>query len=310
MLTSLSAIEIQSPLMVPILVQHLETLGYLRFWTTEHHAPGQSGSPTVIAAVAAAVTTRIRIGTAGIMVRYQSPMRIAEDFHLLEALFPARIDLGLISNSAPTTEVDLALLENRTYTHSFGHRAAMIASFLRSEKDSNAPNKVATLQGERTPSLWICGLSANSGRLAGQLGAGFAYSAYQGQFSTGGVSGDAFEAYRRYFQPAGDKSSPTPVLSCYGVCGESERKARRTWDWAMKGAAREAKRTGRSITLSAVPDFLGTPDRCHEELQALSDRFEVSEIMVQCFGRTLDEKIDGYSLLAESFSLERVQADT
>src|SRR5438046_1992473 len=91
----LSVIDLQWPGNLEILLPALERLGYYRFWASEHHAAGQSASPTVIAAIAASQTSRIRVGTAGILLNYASPLRIAEDFALLELFFSGRIDLGI-----------------------------------------------------------------------------------------------------------------------------------------------------------------------------------------------------------------------
>src|SRR5258705_1780644 len=94
-IASLGAIETQSPLALPELARRLEALGYERLWATEHHSPQQSASPAIAAAIAAAVTRQIKVGTAGVMLRYQSPLRTAQDFHLLGALYPGRIECGL-----------------------------------------------------------------------------------------------------------------------------------------------------------------------------------------------------------------------
>src|ERR1043166_171815 len=100
----LSVLDISWPGHVPRLVTQLEASGYHRFWTTEHHTLSQSASPTVLAGLAAGMTERIRIGTAGILLKYASPAKVVEDFRLLELFFPGRIDLGIAGAGIPAHE--------------------------------------------------------------------------------------------------------------------------------------------------------------------------------------------------------------
>src|SRR4051812_45200033 len=93
----LSVFDRSDPAAARSLARAAESFGYKRFWVSEHRYATSSASPTVLAAVAASSTDRIRVGTAGIMLRYLSPLRVAEDFSLLELLFPQRIDLGTIN---------------------------------------------------------------------------------------------------------------------------------------------------------------------------------------------------------------------
>src|SRR5262245_13002097 len=97
----MSLIDIQSPAHLPALLPAIEKFGYYRYWATEHYSATQSASPVIMAALAAGITDRIRVGTGGVLLRAASAVRVAHDFAALEFFYPDRIDLGIASAMPP-----------------------------------------------------------------------------------------------------------------------------------------------------------------------------------------------------------------
>lgn len=283
----LSAIDTHAPGETAALAQHLDRLGYHRFWATEHYSAAQSASPTVMAAHAASFTSRIRTGSGGVMLRYANVMRVAADFQLLAALFRDRIDLGVIGNRVADQSLEARLLDGRSQPDSFEHQLRALASLLSEYGGSPSTRAVRSILGAVPPQLWVCGLSTMSGSLAGELGAGFAYSPYMAGHLPGGATIDSVQAYRDRFRPSPGFQQPQTIISCYGACAKSESTAKQMWN-----------------SLSpAVPSFLGTPSQCCEQLQSLAASYGTSEVMIQCFGWPSELRFESYQLLADALKL-------
>jgi luciferase family oxidoreductase group 1 len=281
----LSAIDTKSPLEFPALAKRLDTLGYTRLWATEHYTPSQSASPTVMAAIAASLTSRIRVGTGGIILRNADVMRVAADFHLLEALYPGRIDLGVVGNLVPDRvrhRGDGRLVPVPEFDRVVNDLATAVRGSLTTPQ-SSVPS-IASIRAARAPDLWVCGLSTASAGLAARARAGFAYSSYLAQFTPAGSSTLAVEAYRQACDHHSESPESHTIVSCYGACAESAADARRYW----------------GPLLPARPSFLGTPRECREQIAAIAAEFGVSEIMVQCYAPTSLERLAAYEMLAES----------
>lgn len=118
----------------------IEALGYHRFWVSEHHGvPGVAGSaPTVLAAAAAAATSRIRIGTGGVMLPNHQPIVVAEQFGVLESLYPGRIDMGLGRSVGFTSGVRRALGRDKDAADEFGTQVAELLGYFRGDQRVHA----------------------------------------------------------------------------------------------------------------------------------------------------------------------------
>lgn len=122
------------------LAQELEELGYHRFWVSEHHAvPGVAGSaPTVLASAVAAATRTIRVGTGGVMLPNHQPLVVAEQFGVLEALFPGRIDMGLGRSVGFTDGVRRALGRDKHDADDFATQLTELLGWFRGTSDTGA----------------------------------------------------------------------------------------------------------------------------------------------------------------------------
>jgi luciferase family oxidoreductase group 1 len=277
----LSVMDVSLPGYMPKLVEHIDANGYFRFWATEYHTTHLSASPTLVAALAAAMTERIRIGTAGVLLNYACPAKVAEDFRLLELYFPGRIDLGVAGGRLSVHES--AYLDGRAppTEDDYAARVRMLVDLVRGSH-ALAVGPVSKTQ----PSLWLCGKSRRSAVLAGSVGVNFAFH----HFFAGSTQAarDAITAYRESFHSS-DGSAPYAMLACYGACALSDDSAAQHWSTYGADAA----------------CFIGTPARCVDRLCRLGDECDAEEIAISLLGEDFDARLEGYAMLAETAGLPR-----
>src|SRR5512139_2715184 len=164
------------------LAEHAEALGYERFWLSEHHGlPTIVGSaPEVLMAAVAARTRRIRIGSAGVMLTHYSALKVAEQFRVLEALAPGRIDLGV--GRAPGGEMRIAQALNpnaHAAAEAFPQQVVELIGWTRGEPVHGLvahPRPRVGAGIERAPEVWMLGSSDYGAQLAAHLGLPYAFA--------------------------------------------------------------------------------------------------------------------------------------
>jgi luciferase family oxidoreductase group 1 len=275
----LSVLDIGWPGHMPRLVQLLDAAGYHRFWATEHHSVEQSASPILTAGLAAAMTERIRIGTAGVLLHYACPVKVAEDFRLLELYFPGRIDLG-IAGARASKDQELYLDGRPAPTaNTYSDRLRELVALVR------GTHAVAIgPRSDTTPPLWLCGTSRASAELAGSLGMSFAFHRYLAGSSE--AARDALAAYRASYISA-DGTPPYALIATYGACAETPDGAARQWASADAGN----------------PCFVGTPTSCVDQLDALARTCDADELAINLLGTSIEARLDAYALLADAAAL-------
>src|SRR5690349_20302964 len=130
----ISVLDIQSPVHMPTLVTAIEEAGYHRYWASEHHSPGQSASPAMMAGFAAGLTSTLRVGSAGVLLRLASPVRVAQDFALLELFYPGRVDLGLAGSSSFRFDAEYQLDVNLSGRKGYEEKLTRLAQLVRGER--------------------------------------------------------------------------------------------------------------------------------------------------------------------------------
>ncbi|MEO6569781.1 MAG: LLM class flavin-dependent oxidoreductase [Opitutaceae bacterium] len=196
------------------LAQHVERLGYRRFWLAEHHnMPGIASAATaVVIAHVAAGTSRIRVGSGGIMLPNHPPIVIAEQFGTLEALFPGRIDLGL--GRAPGTDQLTARALRRGHLNTadtFPQDVQELQSYFRPAQPNQA---VRAIPGAGLPvPIWLLGSSLFSAQLAAAMGLPYAFASH---FAPGDLE-EALTLYRDGFRPSAALQRPY-AMAAIGVC--------------------------------------------------------------------------------------------
>ena len=209
-----------------LLAQHVEKLGFKRFWLAEHHnMPFIASSATsIIIGHVAAGTKNIRVGSGGIMLPNHSPLVIAEQFGTLESLFPGRIDLGL--GRAPGTDQRTAYALRRSSNNNaqeFPQQLDELRSYFDPSLSENKP-QVRAIPGEglNVP-IWLLGSSGFSAQLAGQLGLPFSFASH---FSPDHTL-TALALYRRSFKPSKALEQPYAMTGLNVIAADTDEEAQR-----------------------------------------------------------------------------------
>src|ERR1700720_1094509 len=206
------------------LAQHVERLGYTRFWLAEHHSiEGLACSATsVLIGHVAAATKTIRVGSGGVMLPNHAPLVVAEQFGTLEALYPGRIDLGL--GRAPGG--DFATMRAlRRDLHQSGHDFPALLEELRTYLGPERPGQVVKAipgQGSNVP-ITLLGSSGFSAQLAGKLGLPFAFAPH---FAPEYFYAAA-QLYREQFRPSEALRRPYFMVAVQVIAAETDHEARR-----------------------------------------------------------------------------------
>lgn len=201
-----------------LLAQLGDELGYTRMWLAEHHNTHTlaSSAPEVTASYLAAKTSRIRLGTGGVMMMHYSPLKIAEVFKTLSALNNNRIDLGIGRAPGGDGAAITALASGRRPDYSEQYDKIQVILNLIEEKPTNEPIYDAVLASPlqvNLPSAWLLGSSGQSARQAGQLGLGYSFA----QFFNGQMSREIFDTYKNSFIPSSFMEKPT-IITTYATC--------------------------------------------------------------------------------------------
>ncbi len=231
------------------LAQHVERLGYRRFWMAEHHnMPGVASAATAVAlGFVAEGTTSIRIGAGGIMLPNHAPLMVAEQFGTLAALYPGRIDLGL--GRAPGTDQLTAQALRRTLTgniDAFPNDVVELMSYFQPARPGQAVRAVPG-EGLEVP-VWILGSSTYGAQLAAMLGLPYAFASH---FAPADMDA-AVQIYRSRFQPSEHLAQPYVMLGLTVVAADSDAEARRLFTSLQQAFIN--LRTGRAATLPPPVD--------------------------------------------------------
>src|SRR5258708_237534 len=289
------------------LAQTADRLGYTRYWLAEHHnMPSVAAtSPPVLIAHLAAHTTQIRLGSGGVMLPNHAPLAVAEQFALLEAAHPGRIDLGIgrAPGSDPLTSYLLRSPAGRDdsdidkFPEYLDHVVAMMsASGVRVTIPSQDYILKATPSASTEPKMWLLGSSMYSAHLAAAKGLPYVFAHH---FSGQGTA-EALEVYRSEFLPSDLASEPVTFLTVNAVVAETRDEAMALLlpNLQMMGRLRTGQPLG---PLDLVEDaaemelspqaqqvvesglrraIVGTPTEAADQVRALADEFGVDEVMV------------------------------
>lgn len=300
-----------------------DELGYTRYWLSEHHNIGTlaGAAPEVLIARLAGETKRIRFGSGGIMLPNHSSLKVAENFKLLEALYPGRIDLGI--GRAPGGDRLTASILNpsndfnpKDYIRQINELTGFLIG---SSEPETIHEKVKAIPNiDTVPELWMLTSSGESAYIAAHFGMALSYA----QFINPMGGAEAIRAYREKFRPSELLSEPKVSLGVFVFCGDTEEKANQmqaVMDYRLlaieKGLRDEApsyeliksvqysKEELARITFNRMRMVTGTPDEVKEKLTDLAGRFRVDEIVVATFADTNEDRLRSYQLLADAFEI-------
>ncbi|MFJ8159404.1 MsnO8 family LLM class oxidoreductase [Streptomyces sp. NPDC096136] len=205
------------------LARTAEELGYHRFWVSEHHSvPGVAGSaPTVLAAAVAAATRRIRVGTGGVMLPNHQPLVVAEQFGVLEALFPGRIDMGLGRSVGFTGGIRRALGRDTGDADRFEEQLAELLGWIDGTQRAHPEVHARPAEGLRIPPFVLA--TGSGASIAARAG----LPVVVGDLRARARVAEAVAAYRREFRPSAWGGEPYVVVSGTVAVAETEEAARR-----------------------------------------------------------------------------------
>ncbi|AIF43025.1 LLM class flavin-dependent oxidoreductase [Virgibacillus sp. SK37] len=307
------------------LAQLADKLGFTRYWFAEHHNTKHqaSTSPELLAAHVAALTERIRIGSGGVMLPNHSPLKVVENFSLLEALHPGRIDLGM--GRAPGTDgiTALALRRSREALHGddAGELLNELLAYFTGDFPVDHPFAKITPSPDRSlrPDLFMLGSSDGGMQIASELGLGYAFAAQ--------INPDwAIPVLRKYlenFKPSKFYKDPYSILSIIVVCAESDEEAAylagpAELQWARWGTGQfhfapptleEAASHSYSDQEELVRQqnkgrfVIGGVTTVKEKLLKLKQDAQIDELMILNMIPDKEARHKSYALLADAFHL-------
>ncbi|HVK39909.1 MAG TPA: LLM class flavin-dependent oxidoreductase [Candidatus Kapabacteria bacterium] len=314
------------------LARHADRLGYTRFWIAEHHnIPSvASSSPEIMIGQLGRVTSRIRVGSGGIMLPNHTPLKVAENFRVLEALFPDRVDLGI--GRAPGTDPRTAMALRRTFDPlanvGFERELQEVLTFGTKGFAADHPfRSVRAMPSDvALPPVWLLGSSGHSARIAATMGLGYAFALHINPSLD--IARAAFRDYRSYFVEGHRMDRPSAMLALSVVCGETDARAAEiaasvelAYVRLQQGrpgpiaspedAQRELEVFDRGLLsqiLSAgTMHVAGSPSTVRRRLEELAELTGVGEIMMLTTLYAHDDRVRSYELLADEFGL--VEAD-
>jgi len=301
-----------------------DRLGYRRYWLAEHHALNglADASPEILLARLGAETKHIRLGTGGIMLPYYAPFKIAEQFKMLEAMYPGRMDLGLGRAPGGTQNTARVLFDGRQIDtdEGFANQLAELSAMFRGVVPEQHPlhGQMLSPNVPTYPDMWVLGSSTGGASFAASLGMPFAFAHFINAYS----GADVAHAYRTHFRPwHGDK--PRIALAMLAIVSDDEDEAKAIekavlMRWAL--TAQSINRTVPTVEEAATYEFsptelrivahdrprltIGNARSVAERIRELAAKFTADEVILVAVAPSYDIRIRTFEQLAAEFSLQ------
>jgi luciferase family oxidoreductase group 1 len=307
------------------LAQACEAMGYHRYWVAEHHnSASQAGTaPEVLMAAIAATTQRIRVGSAGVMLPHYSALKVAEQFRVLEAIAPGRIDMGV--GRAPGSDGLTAHALNPAASSDPNHFPGQIRDLLAWTTGDKLPERhpyrsvMAQPFGPTAPEPWILGSSDYGAQVAAHFGLPYCFAHF---ITDGEGAAEAIDVYRTGYRPSERFPAPIAAVTVWAMAAETQAEADRQF------LSRAIWRLGRDrgvytplpspeeaaamqlddIALAKIERtrsraIYGTPDAVASKLRALAAETGVDEIALLTTVHDKAARRRSYALIADEFGL-------
>jgi luciferase family oxidoreductase group 1 len=306
------------------LAKYTDQLGYTRYWVSEHHNTAilAGSTPEVLIAHLAGQTQRMRIGSGGIMMPNHSTLKVAENFRMLEALFPGRIDLGM--GRAPGTDRITASILNPSNQFREDDFVEQLTDLNNYFHDTYEPGSIhakirAIPQVKTVPDKWLLSSSGQSGLLAAHFGMGFSFAHFINP--VGGP--ESVKLYKERFKPSDDLARPEVNVAVFVFCSEDKEKIKQ--HQALMDHRFLQFEKGGTITSIGYDDIkneiyttqeqerirqnryrviTGTPSEIKLKLTWLANDYDADEIMAATIAEDFDDRLQSYKLLAQQFVLQ------
>lgn len=307
------------------LATHAEALGYHRFWVSEHHGlPTIVGTaPEILMAAITARTTRIRIGSAGVMLPHYAALKVAEQFRVLDALAPGRIDLGV--GRAPGSDGRTARALNPQAAGNpdgFAQQVQELIAWTRGLPAHGIPAHPLPPEGsgfERAPEVWMLGSSDYGAQLAAHLGLPYAFAYF---FMDGQGVEQALGLYRTLYRPSDRHPAPRATICVWALLADSDAEAEHQalsrsrwrldrargrleplqWPDGIASAGFDAAEQQQLAPMLARA-FVGSAVTVGRKLRALAAALQLDELVVNTWACDPAVRRHSYALLAREFGL-------
>jgi len=303
-----------------------DSLGYHRYWVAEHHGTPMlaCASPEALIGPIATLTTRIRVGSGGVMLPHYSPLKVAETFSMFSGLFPSRIDLAV--GRAPGSDGHTAIALQRDRRHAppddFPEQLAELLGYLgRTLPGSHPFRRLSHLPGlPGCPDPWLLGSSPQSGIWAAESGLPYAFADF---ISPGGQ--DIAARYRRDFTPSMWRDRPEVIAAVWVVCADTDDEARRlaassvmSFKLLLRGelipvppvdkALRFLEEDAQEPKLPGMPmrtrrRVVGSPSTVKQGLEVVAAEYDADELMIVTITYDHAARRRSYELIADAFHL-------
>ncbi len=306
----------------------VEKLGYHRYWLAEHHnLPNFAGtSPEVLVGQVAAHTSTIRVGSGGVMLSHYSALKVAENFRMLDSLYPGRIDLGVgrAPGSDHLTAAALSYPGSPKDIQHYPRQVVDLVGYLNGGLEPEHPFAQVQAGPDRpatAPEVWLLGSRYESAYMAARLGLPFAYAHF---FGLGVEEGPAIvEGYRKQFEPSRFLAQPKINIGVQTLCAETEAEARRIA--ASRNLGRLYSVTNRAKGIPTVAEALnypyqmnelafvrqysqvcvdGDPEQVREKLEQLAELYQTDDLSVVTICHDFADRVRSYELVAAACGLE------
>ena len=302
-----------------------DKLGYHRYWLAEHH--GLLGladaSPEILLARLGAETERIRIGTGGIMLPYYASFKIAEQFKMLEALYPGRIDLGLGRAPGGHPRTARVLFDGKPIDseEGFVRQLMELSALFKGTVPDGHPlhGEIANPVGPTNPEMWVLGSSTGGASFAAHLGMQFAFAHFINAYTGAQVA----HAYREHFRKGHDET-PRLALAMIALVADSPEEAQLIekamlirWAWAAMGinkplltleeaAAYQMSEREASIAARERPRAtIGSVDEVATRISDVRAEFNADEVVVVAIAPSYEVRTRTLKQLAAAFGLQK-----
>jgi luciferase family oxidoreductase group 1 len=284
-------------------------LGYTRYWVAEHH--GTQGlacaSPEALIGPIAAATSRLHVGSGGIMLPHYSPLKVAETFSMLSALYPGRIDLGIGRAAGTSPKVAFALQRDRRQSapDDFLDQLVELISYL--------SNKTA--YRIVSPHLWLLGSSEDSSVWAAELGLPYVFADFINPHGA-----RIARSYRRQFTPSEVTPDPYTGVAAWAICADTDEEAERLslsfrmmMTMLFRGRSIQVPSVERAqrfleeegLDAAGVPVgrriITGTPERVRAAVELLAQEYEADEVFIVNIMHDHAARRRSYELIAQAF---------
>lgn len=312
------------------LARHCDALGYQRYWLSEHHNSGSivGTAPEILMAAIAATTKRIRVGSAGVMLPHYSALKIAEQFRVLEAIAPGRIDLGVGRAPGSDQLTSYALNPNpQNVLDQFPRQVQELRHWVSGMPlpEGHPFSQIAAQPtGPSSPEMWILGSSDYGAQLAAYFGLPYAFAYF---FSQGTGVEQALDLYRKNYRPSEKNPKATSTICVFALAADTEEEALHQFKPRERAmidrkqgirlplmSPEEAERPYSAAETAMAEklrqkEIVGTSEQVAARLQELANSLELDELVVVTWTYDSAPRHRSYELLAEAFALAKTAAE-